>query len=51
MSTEKECEKEEDMTPGIFSWRELFSEDVAASQKFYIRVTRVDDRGHADASW
>ena len=38
MSTEKECEKEEDMTPGIFSWRELFSEDVVVSQKFYTEL-------------
>ncbi len=37
MSEEKDdCENsEEDRTPGIFSWRELMTQDVEGSTKFY----------------
>ena len=38
MSEDKECNKEEDTSPGIFSWRELFSGDPVASQKFYTEL-------------
>jgi len=34
--SENECN--EDKTPGIFSWSELFSQDPEASQEFYTKV-------------
>lgn len=35
MSEENECDQTEDKTPGIFSWRELVTQDTDASNKFY----------------
>ncbi len=33
--SEKDCSTEEDRTPGIFSWRELVTQDLEGSSKFY----------------
>lgn len=33
--SEEKCNTEEDKTPGIFSWRELMTQDTAESSKFY----------------
>lgn len=36
---EQECQAtEEDKTPGIFSWREMVTQDVAGSTKFYTEL-------------
>ncbi|MEZ5328015.1 MAG: VOC family protein [Verrucomicrobiales bacterium] len=35
MSDENKCDQEEDKTPGLFSWRELVTQDTDASSKFY----------------
>ncbi|MFT4638389.1 MAG: putative enzyme related to lactoylglutathione lyase [Verrucomicrobiales bacterium] len=34
----EDCSKEEDKTPGIFSWRELVTQDLAGSTKFYTEL-------------
>ena len=33
-----DCSNEEDRTPGIFSWRELVTQDPAGSRKFYTEL-------------
>jgi predicted enzyme related to lactoylglutathione lyase len=39
MSEEEDCsESAEDKTPGIFSWRELISQDDEGSKKFYTEL-------------
>lgn len=35
MSEENDCESKEDQSPGIFSWRELITNDTEGSAKFY----------------
>ena len=34
-NNEESCESGEDKSPGIFSWRELITQDAEASKKFY----------------
>lgn len=38
MSKEEQCESAEDQSPGIFSWREMISQDVDGSREFYTKL-------------